>query len=108
MRWDVLGGQRFGSYAKGHDRHRTCDPYEVPAGAWYLADPGFFRQERLQSLTRRVEGRQRYVSADASHDQLVAEIGTHAHSARGSAGPGRPGPRTGSAGEYTGTFADGG
>lgn len=56
VQWDVLGGQLFGPHlsdARRNDRRSPFDPDQLPPGALYLADRGFFSQERLQTLTQR-------------------------------------------------------
>lgn len=60
VRWDVLGGQLWGpklTDARRNDRRSPFDPDDLPAGALYLADLGFFSQERLEKLTQRRGGR---------------------------------------------------
>jgi len=64
VRWDVLSGQLFGptlTDARRNDRHSPFDLADLPAGALYLADLGFFSQERLQRLTRRMGREKRFV-----------------------------------------------
>jgi hypothetical protein len=64
VRWDVLRGQLLGpklTDARRNDRHSPFDVNDLPAGALYLADLGFFSQERVHTATRRVGREKRYV-----------------------------------------------
>lgn len=56
VRWDVLGGHLDGprlTDARCNDRKSPFSANEIPAGALYLADLGFFGLPRLQGLMQR-------------------------------------------------------
>ena len=64
VRWDVLNGQLDGpllTNGKNNDRKSPFPAGQIPAGALYLADLGFFGLQRLRELTRRQQGVKGYV-----------------------------------------------
>jgi len=65
VRWDVLGGQLQGprlAAGRHNDNQSPFNQEEVPVGGLYLADLGFFNQQRLARLARRQpEGKRFFV-----------------------------------------------
>ena len=63
VRWNVVSGQLEGprlSDGRHHDNQSPFNEDELPAGGLYLADLGFFHQQRLRRLAQRVEGGKRF------------------------------------------------
>ena len=63
VRWDVLGGTLEGprlTDGRHSDHQSPFNEEELPAGGLYLADLGFFSQQRLRRLAQRREGGKRF------------------------------------------------
>lgn len=63
VRWNVLSGQLHGprlSDGRHNDNQSPFNEDELPAGGLYLADLGFFNQQRLRRLAQRAEGGKRF------------------------------------------------
>ena len=63
VRWDLLSGALQGPLLTPGRQADGTSPFteeELPAGSLYLADLGFFSQERLRRLSRRAAGGKRY------------------------------------------------
>jgi hypothetical protein len=63
VRWDVLRGTLEGprlTDGRHSDHHSPFNEEELPVGGLYLADLGFFSQQRLRRLAQRREGGKRF------------------------------------------------
>jgi len=63
VRWDVLSGKLEGprlTDGRHNDNQSPFNEDELPAGGLYLADLGFFSQQRLRRLARRREDGKRF------------------------------------------------
>lgn len=63
VRWDVLSGKLEGprlTDGRHNDNQSPFNEDELPAGGLYLADLGFFSQQRLRRLAERREGGKRF------------------------------------------------
>jgi hypothetical protein len=63
VRWDVLAGKLEGprlTDGRHNDNQSPFNEEELPAGGLYLADLGFFSQQRLRRLAERREGGKRF------------------------------------------------